>query len=323
MFINRRTFSIAAASALTAGASRSQSYPNRPVSLVVGFAAGGGVDFIMRTLSTGWAQRLGQPVIVDNRPGASATIAATHVARATPDGHTLFGADGGSLALNGALYSRLAYDPIKDFAPISLVMRHPILIVANPEFPVNDLRGLIEYAQRQPGGLSYGSPGNGTYHHLGMELLKRRARFEAVPIPYKGAAPTVQDVMGGQVPIAPIDTIPALPLIAAGKLKALVVLDSKRLPQLPNVPTAAEMGVDGVQARSWVGVLAPRATPAATVERLSHDVRELVKMPDVVKKFSDLGLEAAAMAPGEFAAFVQQEIARWHPLIKELNIKLD
>jgi tripartite-type tricarboxylate transporter receptor subunit TctC len=322
MQITRRQFAIATAAAAMAPA-WAQTYPSKTVTLVLGYAPGGGVDSVMRNLAPGLAQRLGQPVIIENRPGASGMLAASHVAKATADGYTLFGTDGGAIALNGALFSKLPYDPVADFAPVSLVIRAPILIVAHPQAPFSDLRGLVEHAKREPGGIAYAAAGAGTYHQLSMELLRRRAGFEARAIQYKGAAPAAQDVMAGHVPIAPIDSIVALPQVAAGKLKALAVLAPKRIAQLPNVPTAAESGIAGVEVFPWVGVAAPRATPANIVSRLSSDIREVVMSPEISKRFSDLGMEPFATTPEQFGAFIKQEIARWHPLIKELNIRLD
>lgn len=322
MQITRRQFAIGAAAAAISPA-WAQTYPSKPVTIVVGFAPGGGVDVVMRNIAPGLTQRLGQTVIIDNRPGASGMLAAAHVAKAAADGQTLLGADGATLALNGALFSKLPYDPVADFAPISLVIRAPMLIVAYPQAPFNDLRGLIEYAKREPGGIPYASPGTGTYHQLAMELLRRKAGFPVRPIQYKGAGAAIQDIMGGQVPIGPIDSIVALQQILGGKLKALAVLAPKRISQLPNVPTAAESGVEGVEVYPWVGVAAPRSTPASIVSRLSSDIREVVKSPEITKRFTDLGMEPFATTPEEFATFIKQEVARWHPLIKELDIRLD
>ncbi|VTU18959.1 Argininosuccinate lyase [Variovorax sp. PBL-H6] len=276
----------------------------------------------MRNLAPGLGQRLGQSVIVENRPGASGILAASYVAKSAAEGHTLFGTDGGALALNGALFSKLPYDPA-DFALVSMVIRAPILIVAHPEAPFSDLRGLISHAKREQGGIAYASPGSGTYHQLSMELLRRRAGFEARAVQYKGAGPAVQDVVSGQVSIGAIDSIVAMQQVLGGKLKALVVLAPKRIAQLPNVPTAAEAGVEGVEASPWVGVAAPRGTPANIVSRLSSDIREVVTSPEISKRFTSLGMEPFATTPEQFGAFVKQEIARWHPLIKELNIRLD
>lgn len=322
MQITRRHFALSTAAAAIVPA-WAQSYPSKAITIVVGFAAGGGVDVVMRNLAPGLGQRLGQSVIIENKPGASGILAASHVAKAAGDGHTLLGADGGSLVLNGALFSKLPYDPASDFAPISLVIRAPMLIVAHPQAPFNDLRGLAEYAKREPEGIPYASPGNGTYHQLSMELLKRKAGFPARVIQYKGAGAAIQDVISGQVPIGPIDSIVALQQILGGKLKALAVLAPKRIAQLPNVPTAAESGVEGVEVFPWVGLAAPRSTPASIVSRLSSDVREIVMSPEISKRFSDLGMEPFATTPEQFGAFIKQEVARWHPLIKELNIRLD
>lgn len=322
MQITRRHFAIGTAASAIAPA-WAQNYPSKPVTVVVGYGAGGGVDVVMRNLAPGLGQRLGQSVIIENRPGASGILAASHVAKSAADGHTLFGTDGGAFTLNGALFSKLPYDPAADFALVSMVIRAPILIVAHPEAPFSDLRGLISQAKREQGGIAYASPGSGTYHQLSMELLKRRAGFEARAVQYKGAGPAVQDVISGQVPIGAIDSIVAMQQILGGKLKALVVLAPKRIAQLPNVPTAAEAGIEGVEASPWVGVAAPRGTPANIISRLSSTIREVVTSPEISKRFTDLGMEPFATTPEQFSSFVKQEIARWHPLIKELNIRLD
>lgn len=322
MQITRRHFAIGTAASAIAPA-WAQNYPSKPVTMVVGYGAGGGVDVVMRNLAPGLGQRLGQSVIVENRPGASGILAASHVAKSAADGHTLFGTDGGAFTLNGALFSKLPYDPAADFALVSMVIRAPILIVAHPEAPFSDLRGLISQAKREQGGIAYASPGSGTYHQLSMELLKRRAGFEARAVQYKGAGPAVQDVISGQVPIGAIDSIVAMQQILGGKLKALVVLAPKRIAQLHNVPTAAEAGIEGVEASPWVGVAAPRGTPANIISRLSSTIREVVTSPEISKRFTDLGMEPFATTPEQFSSFVKQEIARWHPLIKELNIRLD
>lgn len=322
MQITRRQFAVGAAAAAIAPA-WAQTYPSKPITIVVGFAAGGGIDFVMRSLAPGLQQRLGQTVIVDNRPGAGGTLAATHVAKAAPDGYTLLPSDAATLALNGALFSKLSYDPVADFVPISAIIRAPILIVAHPQTPFSDLRGLIDHAKRQPGGISYASPGNGTMHQLAMELLRLRGKFPVTPIQYKGAGAAIQDILSGQVPVGPIDTIVALSHVNAGKLKALAVLAPKRIAQLPNVPTAAEAGVEDAVAYPWIGLSAPRGTPANIVARLNSDLREVLTSPEISKKFADLGMETFSTTPEQFDTFVKQEMARWHPLIKELNIRLD
>lgn len=322
MQISRRHFAAATAAATFLPA-WAQSFPTKPVSIVIGYAPGGGVDAVVRSLAPGLSQRLGQSVVIENKPGASGILAASQVAKSASDGHTLFGTDGGALALNGALFSKLPYDPQADFVPVSLIIRAPILIVAHPQAPFSDLRGLIDHAKREPGGVAYASAGAGTYHQLAMEFLRKRAGFEARAIQYRGAGPAAQDVISGQVQVAPIDSIVALQQILAGKLKALAVMAPKRMPQLPNVPTAAEAGFEGMEVFPWVGIAAPKGTPAEIVSRLSADVREVVMSPEINKRFSGLGMEPYATTPEQFGAFIQQEVARWHPLIRELNIRLD
>jgi tripartite-type tricarboxylate transporter receptor subunit TctC len=298
-------------------------FPVKPVNIVVGYAAGGGVDFLARSISAPLGMALGQPVIVDNRPGASSIIAAQYVMRAPADGYTLFGADSGGLILNTALYSHLPYDTVRDFAPVSMLVRAPMLVVANPSFGANTLPELIALARQDRGKLNYASPGRGTSHQLGMEMLKQRAGFEAVDVSYKGAGPAVQDVIAGQVPLAVMDSIVALPQIRGGKLKVLATLTPERLKSLPEVPTAAEQGVLGAEAYGWTGIVAPKTTPADIVARLSSEIVKVTRLPEVSKRFTDLGLEPFTTTPQEFEAYIAAELKRWVPLIRTLNLKLD
>lgn len=325
MSMNRRLFNGAAATAVAAAvapaALRAQSWPAKPVTCVVGYAPGGGVDFVTRSMAPYLSTRLGQPFIIDNKPGASGIIAARQVASAAADGYTLFGTDGGALVLNSALYASLPYDPAKDFVPVSLLVRVPMLVVVNPGAPASDLKSLVEWSRRSP--LSYASPGKGSYHHLAMELMKKRAGFQAQDISYKGAGPGALDVIAGQVPLMPLDSIVALPHLRSGKLKALAVMAPARLALLPNVPTAAEQGIAGAEAYAWIGVAAPRNTPHDIVARLGADLRAVVQMPEVSKRFTDLGMETVAGTPDEFSAFIAAEIRKYHPLIKSLDLKLE
>lgn len=322
MQITRRHFTIGAAAAAIQP-SWAQTYPSKPINIVVGFAAGGGIDVVMRNLAPGLSQRLGQPIVIENRPGAGGILAASHVAKAPADGYTLLPGDAATLALNGALFSKLSYDPGADFVPISGIIRAPILIVAHPQAPFSDVHGLVDFAKRQQGGISYASPGNGTMHQLAMEFFRRKAGFPATAIQYKGAGAAIQDILSGQVPVGPIDTIVALSHVTSGKLKALAVLSPQRISQLPNVPTAAEAGVAGVEVYAWVGLSAPKGTPQNIVARLNSDIRDVLASPEISKRFTDMGMEPLATTPEQFGAFVKQEIARWSPLIRELNIRLD
>ena len=321
--MQRRQFAALAASSLLTLRARGEAYPSRTITIVVGYAAGGGVDFITRAISAPLSIDINQAVIVENRPGASSIIAAQYVARAAPDGYTLFGADSGGLILNTALFSNLPYDPVRDFAAVTMLVRAPMLVVANPAFPANNLTQLVQLAQRDPGKLSYASPGKGTAHQLGMEMLKRRANFEAVDITYKGAGPAVQDVVAGQVPLAVIDSIVALPLIRGGRLKVLGALTPQRLSTLPDIATASEQGINGAETYGWTAIVAPKATPPEIVTTLSAEIAKVARMPEVSKKFTDLGLELVASSPPEFDLYMRSELQRWVPLIRSLNLKLD
>lgn len=321
--MKRRAFlaCLGAASAAPATASAQMPWPARTVSIVVGYAAGGGVDAVMRSIAPALSSRLGQQFLVDNRPGASGIVAAQSVAKAAGDGYTLFGTDGGALVLNEALFSSLPYSPQRDFAPVSLVIRAPLVIAAHPSFAANDLEGLKQVAKQEK--LSYASPGLGTFHHLAFELLKRRMGFDAEAVPYKGAAPAAQDVVSGQIPVMPLDTIVGLPQLRAGKLKALAILTAARFASLPDVATAGEQGVADVVVYPWVGIVAPQATPKDIVARLGEEVRSFIAQKEVAARFLGLGMEPIANSPTEFALFIDGEIKRFHPLIKSLGIALD
>jgi tripartite-type tricarboxylate transporter receptor subunit TctC len=321
--ISRRCFSTAGVLGLAAMASgaRGQAWPSRGVECIVGYAPGGGVDLVMRTFAPALSVRLGQPVTVVNRPGASGILGAQTVARSRPDGYTLLGTDGGALALNGALFSKLPYDPSRDLAPLSLLIRSPLLLVAHPSFSANDLRSLVEVAKRE-GNLNYASVGVGSYHHMAMELLKVRAGFSAQDIPYKGQGPAIQDVIAGQVPVMVIGAA-GLSQVISGKLKALAVLTHQRIATLPSVATSSEQGVSDAEVYAWVGVAAPRDTPLAIQRRLSDDYRAILAMPEMSKRLQEMGYEPHHMAPEEFSSFVSAEIQRFHPLIRSLGIKLD
>jgi tripartite-type tricarboxylate transporter receptor subunit TctC len=275
----------------------------------------------MRTIAPALSTRLGQAVVVENKPGASGIIAARHVAQAPGDGYTLFGSDGGALVLNSALYSTLPYDAARDFAPVSLVIRVPLLIVANPNVPAHDLRSLVDWSKRAS--LSYASPGKGSYHQLAMELLKRRANFQMSDITYKGAGPGAMDVVAGHVPVMSLDAIVALPYLRAGRLKALAVLAPTRLASLPEVATVAEQGITEAEAYAWVGIAAPKSTPRDILNRLSSEVRKVVQTPEVGSRLTNLGMELVVNTPEEFGDFLATETRRWHPLIKTLGLQLD
>ena len=319
----RRIALLAAASALACAQAAAQGYPSKPIRWLVGYPAGGGADFIARTIGAQLSANTGQPVLVENKPGATTIIAAEATAKSAPDGYTMMNADNGTLVFNAALYSKLPYDPVKDFAPVALIVRVPMLLVAHPSFPDNDVKGFIEQAKQNPGKLSYGSPGAGSPHHLAMEMFKRATGTDVVHVPYKGAAPAVQDLMAGQIPLMLLDIAVALPQIRAGKIKALGALSPARLPLLPDVATMAEQGVADVVAYAWLGMIVPAATPKDVVAALNAEIVKAVQNPAVSAKLRDFGMEPLSSTPEQMRDYIHSETRRWHPLIKERNIRLD
>jgi tripartite-type tricarboxylate transporter receptor subunit TctC len=322
--MKRRHFLATAAVLAAPFTSRAQgSFPSKPINWVVGFPPGGGADGVTRLVAAKVSQNVGQPIVVENRPGASSIIAAQYVAQAPADGYTVLTAEQGSLVFNTALYSKLPYDPARDFAPVTDMIRAPLLLVVNAGFPANDLASFVEYVRKQPGKLNYGSPGRGLAHQLAMEAFKGRAKLDIVDVQYKGIAPVVQDVVAGQIPMGAIDTVVVLPHLKSGKLRALASFSSKRLAVTPDVPSLAELGYEGLDIAPIVGVVAPRATPREVIAKLNMEVVRAVRDPEVSAKLTGLGLEIIGDTPEQFAAFLQAEGSRWLPLIRSLNIKLD
>jgi tripartite-type tricarboxylate transporter receptor subunit TctC len=300
-----------------------QGYPSKPMRWLVGYPAGGGADFISRAIGAQLSANTSQPVVIDNRPGAATIIAAEATAKSAPDGYTMMLADNGTLVFNAALYSKLPYSPTADLAPVSLVVRVPLLLVANPSFPGNDAKAFIEQAKQQPGKLSYGSPGAGTPHHLAMEMFRRATGTNVTHVAYKGAAPAVQDLIGGQIPLMILDTAVALPQLRAGKIKALGALTPTRLAQLPDVPTMGEQGIADVVAYAWLGIVLPAATPREVVTALNVEIGKAVTNPAVSAKLRDFGMEPLSSTPEQMRDYIQAETRRWHPLIKERGIRMD
>jgi tripartite-type tricarboxylate transporter receptor subunit TctC len=316
-------FAVAAAALAPLHALPQAAYPSKPITWVVGFPPGGGADGVTRLVAAKMSQNIGQPVLVENRPGASSIIAAQLVAQQPADGYTILSAEQGALVFNTALYSKLPYDPARDFVPVSNMIRAPLILAVNAGFPANDLNAFIAQVRKQPGKLHYGSPGRGLAHQLAMEAFKQRAKLDIVDVQYKGIAPVVQDVVAGQVPMAAIDTVVVLPHIRSGKLRALASFSSKRLAVTPEVPSMAELGYEGLDIAPIVGVVAPRAIPREILARLNAEVVRAVRDPEVSAKLTGLGLEIVGDTPEQFAAFLQTEGSRWLPLIRQLNIKLD
>jgi tripartite-type tricarboxylate transporter receptor subunit TctC len=299
-----------------------QGYPAKPVRIVVGFAAGGGADILARTIGPRLGEALGQPIVIDNRPGASGSIGVELVVKSAPDGYTLLMGFPG-LATYPSLYTKLPYDPEKDLAPVSLVGTVPNLLVLHPSVPVNSVKQLIALARAKPGQLNYASPGKGTSLHLAAELFKALARIDLVHIAYKGGAPAVADLMGGHVDLM-FDVLPSsMPYVKAGRLKAIGITVNQRSPLLPEVPTVAESGLPGYQAITWNGLLAPAATPKEITGKLAGAIAQVLRTQEMKERFAGIGTEPLSNTPEQFGAFLREETAKWTTVIKSAGIKLD
>lgn len=321
-----RHFRIAALAALTllhAGTASAQAFPAKPLRWVVAYAPGGGSDQLARAVAAQLSTQLGQQVVVENRPGGATVIAAEQVARAPADGYTIFTADNGTLIYNTALFRKLPYEPQKDFAPVGLMARFPLILAANPASAPANARQLVDAIRKAPGKLSYASPGIGSPHHLAMEMLKERAKLEVEHVAYKGAAPAVQDVVGGQVPLMVVDTASGLPMLRAGRLKPMAVFSRTRLPSLPDVPTLMELGLTDTEAFAWQGMVVPAATPADVVARLSTELRRAIESPAVKARLQEIGLETIASDPQAMATYWSSEMRYWPKLIRDRQISLD
>ena len=300
-----------------------QSFPSKPIRWIVPYAAGGGSDFLARTIGQQLSANIGQPVVVENKPGANTAIAAAETARSPHDGYTVMSADNGTLVFNPALYKTLSYNPTRDLAPVSLLGKFPMILVVGANAEFKDARDFLAKVKAAPGKVSYASAGAGSPHHLAMELLKERAGLRMVHIGYRGAAPALLDVVGGQVPAMMTDLAAGAAFLKAGKLRPLAVANATRLPQLPNVPTFAEIGLQGVEAAALVGMVAPAGTPADVIARLQTSVAAAIKHPEVNRKLVDFGVEPVGSTPEQFAALLRSETALWHKLIRDLNITLE
>lgn len=325
-----RLFAIAAAAtSLFTGTASAQGYPAKPVTMVVPFAAGGTTDILARAVSHELSKALGQQFIVDNRPGAGGNIGAQLVSRAAPDGYTLLMGTVGTHGINQSLYPKLPYDPVKDFVPVTVVAAVPNVVVLNAAFAeknkINDITSFVNYARANPGKLNMASAGNGTSIHLAGELFKTQSKTFMVHIPYRGSAPAIADLIGGQADVM-FDNLPsAMPHIKAGKLRALAVTAAKRSPSLPDVPTIAETGGDlaKYEASSWFGVLAPAGTPKEIVTRLQQEISKALATPAIKEKLLAQGAEPIGNTTEQFAAFIQSETAKWAKVVKDSGAKVD
>lgn len=300
-----------------------QDYPSQPVRFVVPFAPGGTTDVLARLVGEKLSASLGQQFVIDNKPGAGGNIGTAQVAKAEPDGYTILMGTVGTHAINASIYPKLPYDPIKDFAPVTLVATVPNVLVVNLEVPASSVAELTALAKEKPGELNFASSGNGTSIHLSGELFKAMTGVDIVHVPYKGSGPAVVDLLGGQVQMM-FDNLPSsAPQIQAGKLRALAVTSKERSPTLPDVPTMAEAGVPGYEALSWFGVLAPAGTPDAIVARLQAEIAKALADPAMRERFAELGAVPVGDTPAEFADFIGAETAKWAEVVQSAGIKLE
>jgi tripartite-type tricarboxylate transporter receptor subunit TctC len=308
---------------LQAGAVHAADWPTKPVHLIVPFTPGGSTDILARSIAQNLQDALGQPFIVENKSGAGGSIGATEVARAAPDGYTLLMGHIGTLAVNPSLYPKLGYDPVTSFAPVALIARVPNVLVVNPGVPVRDVQQLIALAKSKPGKLRYASGGNGSAAHIAMEYFKQRTQTDIEHIPYRGTAPAVTDVMGGQVEMIMTGAPAVQQQIKAGKLRALAVSSRTPLASMPELPTIAASGVPEFEAIQWYGIVAPAQTPAAVIALLNTEINRALLSPALKERLEAEGAEAAPGPPAAFGALIVSEIARWKPVIEKSNMKLE
>ena len=299
------------------------SWPSKPIRMIVTFPPGGSTDATVRIVAPKLGERLGQQVVVDNRPGAGGNIGLTALAKSDPDGYTIGVGAAGGLAANAALYPKMPFDTQKDFVPISLLAHIPFVLVVPPTSPIKSVADLIAQAKAEPGKVSVGHGGNGTAMHLSVQLLKLMAQVDLTEVAYKGSGPVALDVIGGQVPAGMLDLPSVLQQIKAGKVRALAVTGSTRLPQLPDVPTLAEAGVSGYESTGWFGVVAPAATPPAIVARLQNEMRAVLADPEVIAGARAAGVELSPTTSAEFGRFIASETVKWADVIKRSGTKLD
>lgn len=295
----------------------------KPIEWVVGYAAGGGSDAVARSVAEAMGKTLGQTIVINNKPGAATNIAADYVAKSKDSSHVMFTADFATLAANPSLFAKLPYDPEKDFAPVGMLARFPLIIVVAPNVPVKNFKEFVEWAKASPVGVNYASAGAGSPHHLATELLRERTGLKLMHVPYRGAAPAVQDLMGGQVPFGLMDSASVQQHIVAGKLRAIGVASPKRLPTLSDIPTLAEQGLTGFEAYAWQGLVVPAGASKETVARLNKALVDALNSTAVKARFQTLALEALPGTPAQMTEYTRAERERWGKLIKANNIKLD
>jgi tripartite-type tricarboxylate transporter receptor subunit TctC len=315
---------LAAALSIAGAAALAQGYPQRPVRIIVPYPPGSGTDIVARLLGQRIGESWGQPMVVDNRPGAGAIVGVEATAKAPPDGYTIGIADTGPLAINPALYPKLPYDPLRDFAPVIEVAKLPFMLVAHPSLGVSSVGELIAAAKRAPGRINYASVGNGSAVHLATELFRKQAGIDLVHIPYKGSAPALNDVVAGTTPVMFVNLLSGLQHVKSGRLRALAVATSSRVRALPDVPTVAEAGVPGYEFQAWFGIVAPAATPAPILDRLNAEFNRVLSAADVRDRLlNEGGMQPVGGSAAQFAALIAREKEHWGKLVKETGARVD
>jgi tripartite-type tricarboxylate transporter receptor subunit TctC len=318
-----RRGALATISAAFAGGALAQTWPSRPIRLVIPFPAGGSTDIVGRMMGEKLSQSLDQPVVIDNRGGAGGTTGSDLVAKAPADGNTLLMGTSSTHAIASSLYSRLAYDPARDFAPVNLIGTATILMVVHPSVPAKSVAEFIALAKAKPGQLMFGSTGNGSVSHLTAELFKSMAGVDIRHVPYKGDSPLALDLVAGRVQVAFGTAVAFLPYVRNGQLRALAVTDAKPSRVVPNLPTIASSGLPGFEALQWFGLLAPAGTPREIVARLNTETGKVLQMPDVQQKMQGLGIQVINGGPDQFAAFIKSESAKWGKIVRDSGAKVD
>src|SRR5229473_3796190 len=300
-----------------------QNYPTSPIRFIVPFPAGGSTDALVRTISEKLSENLGQPVVIDNRPGAGGTIGAGIAAKAAPDGYPLLMGTSSTHAIGPNVYSKIPYDAVKDFAPVSLVASSPSIVLVNPSLPVKSIKELIALAQSKPGQLNFASPGNGTHTHLITEMFNSMVGVKMVHIPYKGTALALPDLLSGQVSLIFENALAALPSVKSGQLRPLAVTSAKRSSLVPDLPTVAEAGVPGYASTQWFGILVQAGTPKKIIARLNAETIKVLNIPPVKERLLNLGAEVIGSTPDEFAAVIKADMAKYAKAVKEAGIRVD
>ncbi len=321
--MQRRNFLLMAVLLACSAQVAAQSYPAKPVRIVVGFAAGGATDIAGRLIAQKLSEATGQSFFVDNRPGASATIGAEFVARSAPDGYTLLIAATTSHSILPSLMAKLSYDPLRDYAPVSMLATSPLLLALHPSLPIRSVADMIKLARARPGQLSFGAGGTGTPPHMAGELFKQMAGVDMLYVPYKGEAPAITDLIGGQLSLIFSNVVAVLPQVQAGRLRGIAVTAANRLPTLPEYPTIAESGLPGFVVDAWFGLVAPAGTPNDVIAKLNADTVRGMNQPDVRDRLAGQGLFVKTGTPAELTALMQSEIVKWKKVVTAANLKFD